>query len=143
MNKALLDTDIYSEILKNKNPAILTCASAYLDQHEQFTLSVLTVIESVAGYLQAGRDAQLPALYAALAANEILPLRSEEAQLAGIILGELNRTGQTIGVFDPMIAAVAITNGLVLVTGNMSHFERITNLGYPLTLANWRATETA
>jgi tRNA(fMet)-specific endonuclease VapC len=138
VNKALLDTDIFSEILKNKNPTILASTSAYLGQHQRFTLSVLTVIETVAGYLQAGRDAQLPVLQAALAVNEILPVGPEDAQLAGRILGELNRSGQTIGFFDPLIAAVALTNDLMLVTGNTSHFQRIQQMGYPLTLTNWR-----
>jgi tRNA(fMet)-specific endonuclease VapC len=37
-----------------------------------------------------------------------------------------------------MVAAVAITHGLELVTGNATHYQRIQQLGYPLTLANWR-----
>ena len=39
---------------------------------------------------------------------------------------------------DPMIGAIAIEQGLGLVTGNTTHFQRIQQLGYPLTLANWR-----
>ena len=37
-----------------------------------------------------------------------------------------------------MIAAVAITNGLELVTGNTAHYQRLHPLSYPLTLVNWR-----
>jgi tRNA(fMet)-specific endonuclease VapC len=37
-----------------------------------------------------------------------------------------------------MIAAIAITNGLELVTGNTAHYQHVQQLGYPLTLANWR-----
>jgi tRNA(fMet)-specific endonuclease VapC len=37
-----------------------------------------------------------------------------------------------------MIAAIALTHGLELVTGNTSHFQRIQQIGYPLILANWR-----
>jgi tRNA(fMet)-specific endonuclease VapC len=37
-----------------------------------------------------------------------------------------------------MIAAVALTHGLELATGNISHYQRIQQLGYRLTLANWR-----
>jgi tRNA(fMet)-specific endonuclease VapC len=138
VNKALLDTDVFSEILKKKNPAILANATNYLRHHQRFTLSVLNVIEIVAGYRQARRGAQLQSFYAALAANEILPIGPDEAHIAGDILGELRRTGQTIGHFDPMIAAVAIANNLTLVTGNNEHFERIRQLGYELTLENWR-----
>ena len=37
-----------------------------------------------------------------------------------------------------MIAAIAIDQGLELVTGNTAHYQRIQQLGYPLTLVNWR-----
>jgi tRNA(fMet)-specific endonuclease VapC len=37
-----------------------------------------------------------------------------------------------------MIAAVAISNGLELVTGNTSHYQRIQQLGFTLNLTNWR-----
>jgi tRNA(fMet)-specific endonuclease VapC len=39
---------------------------------------------------------------------------------------------------DPLIAAIALEHNLELVTGNAAHFQRIIQLGYPLTLANWR-----
>ena len=60
------------------------------------------------------------------------------AELAGRIAGELERIGQPIGLADPMIAALALTQGLELVTGNTAHFQRVQQLGYPLTLVNWR-----
>ncbi len=37
-----------------------------------------------------------------------------------------------------MIAAIAIGHGLELATGNTAHFQRVQQLGYPLTLVNWR-----
>jgi tRNA(fMet)-specific endonuclease VapC len=58
--------------------------------------------------------------------------------LAGKIAGELQRIGQPIGIPDSMIAAIALEHRLELVTGNTPHFQRIQQLGYPLTLANWR-----
>ena len=62
----------------------------------------------------------------------------DTAELAGRIAGELERIGQPIGTADPMIAAIALHHGLELVTGNTAHFQRIQQIGYPLTLANWR-----
>ncbi len=38
-----------------------------------------------------------------------------------------------------MVAAIALRHDLTLITGNLSHFERIASLGYPLRLDNWRA----
>jgi len=74
----------------------------------------------------------------ALANEDILPLGFEAAVLAGKIFADLEKAGQTIGRLDPIIAGVAISHGLVLVTGNTRHFERITALGYGLRIANWR-----
>jgi tRNA(fMet)-specific endonuclease VapC len=41
-------------------------------------------------------------------------------------------------IIDTDIAAIAIERGLELVTGNTAHFQRVQQLGYPLTLVNWR-----
>jgi tRNA(fMet)-specific endonuclease VapC len=68
----------------------------------------------------------------------VLDFNRDAAKLAGRISGELERIGRPIGVADPMIAAIALVNGLDLVTGNTGHFQRIQELGYPLTLVNWR-----
>ena len=59
-------------------------------------------------------------------------------EAAGRIAGEPERIGRPIGLADPMIAAPALTHGLERVTANIAHFQRIQNLGYPLTPVNWR-----
>ena len=69
---------------------------------------------------------------------ELLPFDQPEAELAGRIAGDLERIGHPIGVADTMIAAIALTHGLELVTGNTSDFQRVQQLGYPLTLVNWQ-----
>ncbi len=61
------------------------------------------------------------------------------AEVAGRIYADLERAGQPIGRADPMIAAIAIRNGLTLITGNTAHYERIKNLNYDLRLGNWRS----
>ena len=73
-----------------------------------------------------------------LATQEVLPFDEAAGDLAGRIAGDLQRAGWIIGVTDPMIAAVAISQGLELVTGNTRHFGRIVQLGYPLIVVNWR-----
>lgn len=73
-----------------------------------------------------------------ISGEEILPLNQRDAELAGRIAGDLDRAGQPIGRADPMIAAIAIENGLELVTGNTGHYQRIQQLGYPLQLIDWR-----
>jgi tRNA(fMet)-specific endonuclease VapC len=50
----------------------------------------------------------------------------------------LERTGQPIGFADTAIAAIALQNNLTLITGNLNHYQRIVNLGYPLKLETWK-----
>ena len=56
----------------------------------------------------------------------------------GQIAGDLDRVGRPIGRCDPMIAAIALTHGLELATGNTSHYQRTQQFGYPLILVNRR-----
>ncbi len=74
----------------------------------------------------------------AAAREQVLSLKARAAELAGRITGDLGRTGQTFGMADPIIAAIALEHNLELVTGNFAHCQRIVQLGYPRTLINRR-----
>ena len=50
MNKALLDTDIYSEILKGVNATVVGNAAVYRQVHGVLSLSTITVMEAVQGF---------------------------------------------------------------------------------------------
>jgi tRNA(fMet)-specific endonuclease VapC len=138
VNKALLDTDTLSEIGKGKNATIAANANTYRKVFGYYSFSAVTVLEVVRGYQKAQQLQRLQAFIASIASEEIFPLDVAAAELAGRITGDLDRTGQPIGRADPMIAAIAIDQGLELATGNTSHYQRIQQLGYPLMLVNWR-----
>jgi len=138
LNKALLDTDIMSEIGKAKNPTVAANAKTYRRSFGHFTLSTVSVMEVVSGFQRTQAAARLNAFLATLPHMEILSFDEPAAELAGRIAGNLERIGQSIGVPDTMIAAIAIENGLELATGNTSDYQRVQQLGYPLVLANWR-----
>jgi tRNA(fMet)-specific endonuclease VapC len=138
LNKALLDTDTLSEIGKGIDPNIARNATAYRRAFGRYTLSVVTVMEIVSGHQRKQAAERIARFLAAIAQAEVIPFDQDAAELAGRITGDLHRTSQTIGMADPMIAAIAITNGLELVTGNTGHFQRIQQLGYQLTVVNWR-----
>jgi tRNA(fMet)-specific endonuclease VapC len=138
MERSILDTDIYSEILRAKNLQLVTTAQRYRDQFGVYTLSAATVMELVKGLQQSQRASRIHSLLAVLAKEEVLPIDIEVAVLAGRIYGELQHTGQTIGRIDPFVAATAIEHKLVLVSGNTEHYERVINLGFDLRLQNWR-----
>jgi tRNA(fMet)-specific endonuclease VapC len=138
MNRALLDTDIFSEVLKGRNQKVVASARAYRTQFFRYTVCTITIVEVVKGFHKLQRDDRIARFFRALADEEILALDMESAEIAGRIYGDLERTGQTIGRADPMIAGIAIRNSLVLVTGNTDHYERIQAIGYPLQMENWR-----
>jgi tRNA(fMet)-specific endonuclease VapC len=138
VNKALLDTDTDSEILKAAEATITQNAARYRQQHGVLTMSATTVMEIVYGFQRVRNTRRLQNFLTAVAWEQVLEFERNAAELAGRIAGDLDRTGQTIGKSDPMIAAVALQHGLELVTGNTAHYQRIQQLGYPLMLVNWR-----
>ncbi len=138
MNRSLLDTDIFSDIAKGVNLTVVGRATAYRQIHSRYTISAVTFMEVVRGYQKNQATRQLQNFLTAIASEEVISFDQSAAELAGRIAGELERIGHPIGLADPMIAAIALTLGLELVTGNTAHFQRVQQLGYPLTLANWR-----
>jgi tRNA(fMet)-specific endonuclease VapC len=138
VNKALLDTDIYSEVLKAIDQNVTRNATAYRQAHGYLTLSVVSVMEVIQGYQRVGGVRRIRAFRNAVASEQVLIFDQAAADLAGQIAGDLDRVGRPIGRCDPMIAAVALVQGLELVTGNTSHYQRVQQLGYPLALVNWR-----
>ncbi|WP_437573605.1 type II toxin-antitoxin system VapC family toxin [Sorangium sp. So ce887] len=138
MKKALLDTDILSEITKAKSPAVVARARSYVAFHGRFTFSVVSVMEVVAGYSQRQAEQKTRQFLEMAHRSEVLLLDAIAAELAGRIMADLQMAGTPIGVPDTMIAATAIHHGLPLVTGNTSDYSRVQSAGYPLILENWR-----
>lgn len=138
MDRTLLDTDIFSEVLKARDAQVVAKASAYHAHFGQYTIASVTVMESVKGLHKIQQPGRMKQFMARLNAVEVLNLDIGAAELAGRIYADLERTGQPIGRADPMIAAIALHHGLVLSTGNTSHYQRIQASGYPLKLDNWR-----
>ncbi len=138
MDKALIDTDILSEILKGKNAHVAARANEYTRTVGALSVSVVTMMEVVKGLQKVQRKDVINRFLQAAYELDIITFDGECAVLAGRIYGDLEREGQPIGRADPMIAATAIYHELTLVTGNTRHFKRIADLGYPLPLHDWR-----
>ncbi len=138
MDRVLIDTDIFSEVLKRKDQAVSGQARAHRALHGRFTLSAATVMEIVRGLCRLDAKKQLQRFLDSFDEAEIVPIDQDIAVLAGRIDGALLRRGITIGVNDVLIAATAIELGVTLVTGNTAHYEHVQAAGYPLALDNWR-----
>jgi tRNA(fMet)-specific endonuclease VapC len=138
VNKVLLDTDILSEVGKGIDQTVTRNANAYRQAFGFLTLSVISVMEVIQGYRRVGGSNRIQAFRNAIASEQVLLFDQAAADLAGQIAGDLDRVGRPIGRCDPMIAAIALTHNLELATGNTSHYQRVQQLGYPLTVVNWR-----
>jgi len=138
LDKALLDTDIFSEVLKGIDPHVVAQATTYRAFFDRYTISTITVLEIVKGLHKMEREDRIQKFLNGLTTVDILALDVQSAELAGRIYADLERTGQPIGRADPIIAAIALQYGFTLVTGNQAHYQRIQDLGYELALDNWR-----
>ena len=138
MEKTLLDTDIFSEILKQKHVNVVTRAKQYHTVFGYYTISTITILEIVKGFHKAHREDDIQRFLTAVTTAEILTLNVKTAELAGRIYADLERTGHQIGRADPMVAAFALEHHLILSTGNVSHYQYIQNLGYALKVENWK-----
>ena len=139
MTRRLLDTDISSEIMKGKNAAIAAKAAAYLAEQGRFSTSAVSVTEVIYGFRRMGRDDRLEQFESSLVTIEVLPFDAAAGRIAGRIYADLERNGRIIGMPDVMVAAIALSAGLPLVTGNVVHYEFVRAVGYDrLVIDNWR-----
>ena len=104
-------------------------------------ISTVTVVEVVKGFRKVGREQEIARFLASLPKLEVFALDTVAAEHAGRIYGDLERVGHPIGRADPMIAGIALARGLVLVTGNRGHYERIIRAGHPIEIEDWRVSE--
>lgn len=64
---------------------------------------------------------------------KVLSLDDDAAERFGKIKAELRRSGQAIQDFDILIASITLSHAGVLVTNNVEHFKRVSDLTYE----NW------
>jgi Raf kinase inhibitor-like YbhB/YbcL family protein len=72
VSKALLDTDIYSEVLKAIDPNVARNAAAYRQTHAFLTISVIAVMEVIQGLQKVVGSSRIQTFRQAIASEEIL-----------------------------------------------------------------------
>ncbi len=132
MKPALVDTDILSEFLRG-NPKVVENATKYLQDYDAINFSIITYYEILNGLLYKDAKKQLEKFTDFADLNKILPLTIRATRQAAEIYADLKMKGQPIGHTDCLIAGIALTNGLQLVTNNSNHFKRVNGLE----LVNW------
>lgn len=92
-------------------------------------LSAIVLAELEAGAKKSNDPAKVRAAVVELAGHfEPLPFDADAAQAYGRIRAALERKGHPIGPMDGLIAAQALSRGLVLVTDNEREFKRVPGL---------------
>lgn len=137
----VLDTDTLSELSRG-NPVVKERALAYLTEFGRLTITAVTVFERLRGYRIAIRDGkpferQLHAFRLLVANCIVLPFDQEAASVAADIWSSATRSQrQQLG--DILIAAVAVSRQLPLVTRNRRDFEQLARAsGVDLRLIDW------
>ncbi len=136
MQRSLLDTDILSELLKQKNPAVLKKAADYFAQHRQFAISAMTRYEVIRGLKERNAAQQLKRFEQFCRNAEVYPILDEILDRTSDLWVEARKGGHPCRDPDLIIAATALEHGRTLVTGNTSDFRWI--LG--LSVEDWRAS---
>jgi predicted nucleic acid-binding protein len=137
----VLDTDILSELSRG-NLVVKKNALEYLSRLGRLTITAVTVFERLRGYRLAIREGksyerQLQAFEALVANSIVLPFDQDAAEVAADLWSSMPRS-QRQHLGDLMIAAVAISRRLPLVTRNKRDFERIVKpSGADLRLIDW------
>jgi tRNA(fMet)-specific endonuclease VapC len=123
MLKYLLDTNIVIYVIKRRPVELLDIFNA---NASRMAISAITLAELMYGVENSIKPAgNLAAVEDFCSRLDVLPYTAKAAQHYGSIMAELKRTGSLIGVNDLHIAAHARSEGLIVVTNNVSEFSRV------------------
>jgi tRNA(fMet)-specific endonuclease VapC len=128
----LLDTDICIYLIKKRPPEVLDRFRQHSPQ--DVAISTITLFELQYGveksqYPQRSKDA-LAKFFLPL---NLINLDRSSAIEASIIRAHLEKKGMPIGPYDLLIAGLARSQDMTLVTNNIKEFERVVSLH----LENW------
>lgn len=91
--------------------------------------STITLFELTTGVLKSQNPQRAQAALDLMMEDlTIFDLTPESAKEAARIRTDLERSGTPIGPYDLLIAGIALSNGLTLITNNTREFERIEGL---------------
>lgn len=132
----LLDTNACIRILNGSSPPLV----AEFRRHDPAVIYLCSVVKAellYGAYHSQQVAANLRLLNRFFEPFVSLPFDDSCTQAYGQIRSDLARTGMLIGPHDLLIAAVAVANGLTLVTANTREFGRVAGLE----MTDWEASD--
>jgi tRNA(fMet)-specific endonuclease VapC len=126
MLKYLLDTNIVIYVIKRRPIEVL---GLFNEHAGRMAMSAITLSELYHGAEKSAKVSQnLEVIEEFSSLLEVLPYTAKASAHYGSIRSALEKVGQPIGVNDLHIAAHARSEGLVVVTNNVSEFARVPGL---------------
>jgi tRNA(fMet)-specific endonuclease VapC len=127
------DTDVLSAVLKRDPPMHLIRRLSQVPAEDQFTTSI-----TLGELLCAAARRENPELETRIRelirrAAAILPFDARAADRYGSLRARLEREGRRLDEPDLRIASIALSRGLMVVTGNVRPFGRVPDLA----VENW------
>ena len=125
--KYLLDTNVCIQVMRGKHPALANRLKAH--PADDLAISSITLSELRHGAEKSADPLHHHALIGQLLTGiKVLPYDFRAADKYGDIRADLERRGQLIGSLDMLLAAHALSEGLIFVTHNTSEFQRVKGL---------------
>jgi tRNA(fMet)-specific endonuclease VapC len=126
----LLDTNICIALMNGTSEKVRARFLQAARLHAQFATSAIVAHELWYGVAKSQQFARNASALSAFLSREValLDYSEQDAQAAGEIRAELERTGQRIGEYDTLIAGQAYSRNLILVTANTREFDRVKGL---------------
>ena len=133
MTRYCFDTDVLSATIRPAPPLHLIRRLATVPPQDQFTTSI-TVGELIYGARRVGReDLSRRVEHIMRHAQTVLPFDLTAARAFGALKATLERRGTPLAEPDLRIASIVLSRGLILVTRNVRHFQRVPELS----VENW------
>ena len=128
----MLDTNICIYILRNFPQIVKENLKNHKD--DKIYISHFTIAELLVG-IEKGKftRTQIEATHKLITTFEVMNFGTKEAEIYAKIRANLEKNGCSIGAMDTLIASVAVTNDLIIVTNNEKEFKRVPNLK----IENW------
>jgi tRNA(fMet)-specific endonuclease VapC len=119
----LADTDVLIDALRGREPSRSRIAEAL--SRGGLATTAITAFELGSGARGEAQQAKIADLLGAIA---LLPFDAGAAEAASEARRSLEAAGETIGMADYLIAGIALSRALPLLTRNRKHFERVPGL---------------
>ena len=130
----IFDTDIYTNVMRKVPSKTLLNRLKEVPRRDQFTTTI-TIAEVYYGVMKASNKTRLLKLFedVLLPRATILPFDFSAAKKYGEIRSFLENQGTPLAHADLQIASISLSMNMTLVTGNVKHFQRVTQLA----VENW------